>query len=285
MKLLLSKGTQNYVVMLAFRKESDGKFKTGTTASMLTAVYSRADQGNNPATIIPLIAGTRGTWTSGGFVEKDAVNAKGDYEFGIPNAALLAGSDWVTIDFQDAASNDVAALKLEIQLYDLEDEILQDVTFPLAATGALDTTPYASINEGNEYFSGRLNTSAWDAATDTDRAKALKSATRAIDRLRFVGKRLVTDQGSEFPRYGQSSVPNDIKAATCEIALALLDDADIDLEIRNIGAINNQLSTVKSSYDKDFVLSHIRNGIVSSEAWMLLLPYLVDPLSVKLVRG
>src|SRR5271154_2103230 len=96
--------------------QQDTRGLTGLTynAAGLTAAYWRADDGNAGATVVTLASATRGSYTSGGFVEKDATNFPGDYEFGVPNAALAPGSSWVRVNLFGAAN--MAPVRLEIQL-------------------------------------------------------------------------------------------------------------------------------------------------------------------------
>lgn len=149
----------------------------------------------------------------------------------------------------------------------------------------MSITPYLDVAGAQEYFDDRLNTEAWDEATDENRLKALKMATRLINNLNFVGIKFDPTQINEFPRYGQVSVPNDIMEATCELALQILDEPiDINLEIENLSASSRTFAMTKTDYVRDFVLPHLRAGIISAEAWMKLLPYLRDPLNVKVVK-
>src|SRR5271154_1613045 len=76
--------------------KQDGSGLTGLVYNSAGLAWSfwRADDGNAGATSVTLVSATRGTWTSGGFVEKDSTNVPGDYELGVPNAALAAGSTW-----------------------------------------------------------------------------------------------------------------------------------------------------------------------------------------------
>src|SRR4051812_25245649 len=132
------------------------------------------------------------------------------------------------------------------------------------ATSAMPPT-YVSLGEANDYFDWRLNSAAWNEASNDDKCKAIVTATRAIDRLNFAGLRTsdfarlgtsisvsgcttapaILDPSSdtpapgqplEFPRNGSSTIPADIKYATCEIALALLDGVDPEQELRGLGA-------------------------------------------------
>ncbi len=145
-------------------------------------------------------------------------------------------------------------------------------------------TPYLTVNEAQEYFDDRLNSEAWDEATEVDKYRALVTATRAINNLRFVGQKATVNQENEFPRLGQTVVPKSIKEATCELALQLLDGVDPNLEIDGLSTQNDSYANVRSARDSSFAMPHIRNGIPSSEAWAKLLPYLPDPLNIRLTR-
>src|SRR5438477_11679100 len=86
-------------VFMQDSSSTSGAALTGLTSatSGLVCAYSRSDQGNAAGTQLTLSAGTRGTWTSGGFVEKDATNMKGVYEIGLSTAMVAAGSNWVLL--------------------------------------------------------------------------------------------------------------------------------------------------------------------------------------------
>lgn len=83
---------------------TDGSGKTGLTSatSGLIAYYWREDAGNAGGTSVTLASATLGTFTSGGFIEKDATHLPGWYEFGIPDAALASGAGWVILEFSGA---------------------------------------------------------------------------------------------------------------------------------------------------------------------------------------
>jgi hypothetical protein len=144
--------------------------------------------------------------------------------------------------------------------------------------------PYVDVAEAQQYFDDRLNSEAWDEATDIDKLKALKTATNRINNLRFIGQKLNISQINAFPRLGQISVPTAIKEATCELALQLLDMVDPNLEIDNLATTSESYVTARASYNRDFVLAHIKAGIPSAEAWAKLLPYLCDPLAIRIMK-
>lgn len=115
---IFAAGTTSQIIDIAIRNtaSTNGSYKTGLTNASITAYYSRTDQGNAAATQISLSAGTRGTYSSGGFVEKDSTNAQGLYELGLPTGVCAAGSAFAIITIQDAATNGVAPQQILIQL-------------------------------------------------------------------------------------------------------------------------------------------------------------------------
>lgn len=150
-KLSLAKGTTSYLSRIFIQDSSSttGAGLTGLTnaSSGLVCYRARDDDGNAAGTAISLSAGTRGTWSSGGFVEKDATNMPGVYEFGVPNAAIATGSKSVLIMFKGATN--MAPLPLEIELtgWDNQDAVRGGMTaLPNAVPGAAGGVFIAGTN-------------------------------------------------------------------------------------------------------------------------------------------
>jgi hypothetical protein len=143
---------------------------------------------------------------------------------------------------------------------------------------------YATRTEAQAYFDERLNTDAWDDATEANQTKALAMSTKLIDRLNFVGEKTDEDQDNQFPRDNDTEVPNDIKNACSEIALALLDGVDPELEFENLAMVSQGYANVRSTYDRSFAQEHIVAGIPSVIAWRYLKPYLRDARAIDLSR-
>jgi hypothetical protein len=166
---------------------------------------------------------------------------------------------------------------------------------------------YVSVEYAEDYFEFRLNSSAWDDASADDRCKALVSATRCIDRLNFAGLRTsdynrllpiefripiprdldpssLPAQNLEFPRNGATTIAQDIMDATCEIALALLDGIDPELEMQGLGTLSQRFSSAGTSFDPAQARMAFRHGIPSFRGWNLLFPYLADPTETVLKR-
>ena len=138
------------------------------------------------------------------------------------------------------------------------------------------TTPYANVAYGDAYFAERLRSTAWTDATAADKLIALKQATRAIDTLNFAGFKHDELQVPQFPRGNDTVVPDAILQANCELAIALLDDVDPNLEIENLSLARQGMSDARIERDTSFAHEHIRAGIPSLQAWILLTPFLRD---------
>lgn len=91
---------------------------------------------------------------------------------------------------------------------------------------ATTTTAYVTAEEATAYFATRLHAEAWAALSADDKPKALGMATRVIDRQLLKGRKTDSAQALAFPRYPDTEVPETVKDACCEEALALLERGD-----------------------------------------------------------
>jgi Putative DnaT-like ssDNA binding protein len=161
------------------------------------------------------------------------------------------------------------------------------------------------IAEASEYFAQRLHETIWTAASDADREKALIAARGIIDALNYKGNKASVytllqanphasqdeiraaeaSQPLEFPRGADTEVPDAIRIAEYEIAYALLDGKDPELELENLAVSAMGYGAVKTSYERSQVpIEHIINLVPSSVAWRLLKPFLRDSDALKLSR-
>jgi hypothetical protein len=119
-KQALKKGTtsKRLAIFIQDSSQTTGEGLTGLlfSSSGLSWYYWREDEGNADGTAVTLVTATRGTFASGGFIEKDATNLPGFYEIGIPNAAIATGASWVVMQLKGATN--MAELTLEVQLTD-----------------------------------------------------------------------------------------------------------------------------------------------------------------------
>ena len=164
------------------------------STSGLTWYYWREDEGNVDGTQVTLATATRGTYASGGLIEKDATNMPGFYEIGIPDAALAASSKWVTMILKGAA--DMAPLTLEIQL-DLIDNVWNEVL-----TGATHNVANSAgrrlrqLQEVGQYelgllwldlLTGTAGTTSFENGTATNPSLTLADANTILGNLPLHG--------------------------------------------------------------------------------------------------
>jgi hypothetical protein len=151
---------------------------------------------------------------------------------------------------------------------------------------------YVQVADADEYFATRTPSSEWDALEDSEKAVALQTATKHIDRMPLRGTRYEAEyiedgeqtdydddgliQTLEFPRvidgitcdwdYGTELpiVPQRVKDACCEEALAIVKWGNSSrLALRQQGVTQMQLgagSGLSESY------SGRGRGLLSSEA-------------------
>jgi hypothetical protein len=148
-----------------------------------------------------------------------------------------------------------------------------------------DTLYYGSVWEGNDYFKNRLNSDAWDDATNPQKRAALVEATQLIDRLNFRGSKAVATQTLQFPRGEDTEEPDAIKYATYELALQLLDGVNVDYEHLNLQISEDRYAMVRTVRDTEWGPEYIQAGIPSVRAWHLLKPFLRDGRRIRLSKG
>jgi hypothetical protein len=103
----------------------------------LVAEYRR--QGQSSWTAITLVAGTLGTFVSGGFIADGAL--AGAYEFCPPNAALASGARWVAIRLRGATNMVPVLIEIELDAVDYQD----NAGFGLSRLDAAMTTRMATF--------------------------------------------------------------------------------------------------------------------------------------------
>jgi hypothetical protein len=158
-----------------------------------------------------------------------------------------------------------------------------------------EDTYYSTVAAADAYFANRLHEYDWSASSSENREKALLAATQDIDALVFAGLKtpaydlLVADPDAtdaelqaaadtqllEFPRDGESDVPEAILIATYEIAHERLRGRDPAMELENLVLTSDGIGSTRLTSDRSQMPPpHLSNGIVSWIAWRYLKPYL-----------
>ena len=105
---------------------------------------------------------------------------------------------------------------------------LEIITEPLSGANC-----YVSLDEANAYFDYRLYSDSWTESTSGTQIQALVTATNDIDIFyEFYGSETYEGQSLDWPRDGvtdcegneidSESIPEEVKDATCEHALYIL---------------------------------------------------------------
>ena len=129
---------------------------------------------------------------------------------------------------------------------------------------------YATLEEADLYLESVLDTESWDLSTDARRTKALKQATRMIQAL-------------NVPDF-VAPVPQDIIAATVEIATRLLGGFDPDLELDGLAVQSITFDGVKQVNGNNEVQLHVLAGIPSAYAFNILRAYMPNLNTIRLSR-
>jgi hypothetical protein len=144
-------------------------------------------------------------------------------------------------------------------------------------------TLYADVDAADAYFATRLNTTAWDAASEETKGKSLNESTRIMNQFAYIGDKTDVDQDNEWPRskimmsgklLDETIIPEDILIAYYEIAFARIRGIDPEEELESSRVISRGFSSVRTTYDPSRPPEHVLNGVPSSTAWLYLLPYL-----------
>ena len=130
---------------------------------------------------------------------------------------------------------------------------------------------YCTIEYANEYFQNRLHAESWGQADESTKEKALQQATRAIDRQLLRGRKTNPEQELAFPRYPDTEVPEAVKEACCEEALAILESGNSQRrKLQQEGVQSFSLGNMSETF-----AAGAGKGLLSQEAKELLRPWLL----------
>lgn len=167
---------------------------------------------------------------------------------------------------------------------------------------------YIDVATANTYFTNRLFSDTWTNATTTQKEQALIMATRAIDRQVFIGAKKTDSQPLQFPRrypfrmhdiwrkwfqenitdqwetlyvegvswWAETDVPQTVKDACCEEALALLERGNSQRrKLQQEGVMSVNVGNLSETYAPGS-----GRGLLSQEAKELLRMYLAGAVRI-----
>jgi len=118
---------------------------TGLTASTigLSARYNRT---RTASVSIPLVARTIAqAWTAGGFAEVDATNMPGVYRVDLPDAALAAGADDVTVVVRGASGTNGAVMTIKLSSGGLTSAQTASAVWGASVAGYTTATDFGGV--------------------------------------------------------------------------------------------------------------------------------------------
>ena len=144
---------------------------------------------------------------------------------------------------------------------------------------------YTTVQQANEYLNGLLGTEMWAKGEESDKERALNTATARIDSLEsvgggFRGRRTDPGQPLAFPRAPDMEVPEAVKNACALEAATLLENAADPSSSSRERAIRQGVASasVGGASESYRSLSELRGGmrgrLASDMALALLAPYL-----------
>ena len=135
---------------------------------------------------------------------------------------------------------------------------------------------YCTIEYANEYFAGRLHAESWGQTDESTKEKALKQATKTIDRQPLRGRKTNPEQELAFPRHPDTEIPEAVKEACCEEALALLERGNSQRhKLQQEGVQSFTLGNMSETYAPG-----AGRGLISQEAKEILRPWLLGAVNV-----
>ncbi len=146
---------------------------TGLTASTsgLSARYNRT---RTASVSIPLVARTIAqAWTAGGFAEVDSINMPGVYRLDLPDAALAAGADDVTIVVRGASGTNGAVMTVKLSSGGLTEAQTASAVWGASPAGYNDATTFGGVVNQIDQTATGIDTQVQDVASNVwDELKA-----------------------------------------------------------------------------------------------------------------
>lgn len=143
---------------------------------------------------------------------------------------------------------------------------------------AVGVNSYVTVAEADTYFLDRYGYDLWSPLSNTAKEQALVSACLQMDAMcEWYGYPTDPDQELAFPRDGETTVPDAVKNAQCEIAYMIVVKGSSLSEI-SVGAAENPLSELKAGsvglkFDTSKNTNITEAPLVSAYTSALLAPY------------
>lgn len=152
---------------------------------------------------------------------------------------------------------------------------------------------YVDLEYANEYVSLHFLSEddlrvSWESLYDTDKEVLLRQSLEAIETLRFTGAKSSPEQKLAFPRFPSNEVPELVKMAQVENAIALSDSTTTEESsfyerLYRFGVSSYSIGNLSESLGSGMVDG--LDAVVSSRALRLLKPLLSGGYSIRRSRA
>jgi len=149
------------------------------------------------------------------------------------------------------------------------------------------TEPYVEMDYANEYFGLTFDGDQWLQYTESDRQKALYTASDDLDQLDYIGHKsfayVAEDRQRQWPRvlpfylggfFEEDQVPSQIRKATCEQALWILKNRNVDPQARADLQAQGVTGLSRLNSSENWDLNRRRKHRVCPKAFSLVSPYI-----------
>lgn len=109
--------------------------------------------------------------------------------------------------------------------------------YPQVTITAVAYNSYVNVADADAYFAASVNFATWSALTADAKGRAIISAVRFLDRMKWQGQKTDPTNALEWPRSGLSypdgtpvdpaTLPTRLVQATCELSVAIVNDPSI----------------------------------------------------------
>lgn len=164
----------------------------------------------------------------------------------------------------------------------------------LLVSNRMDEVGYVTVAYADEYVNKHFlytdpESEGWLSLGEEDKSVLLLRSFEAIDMLPFSGRTMHVGQTKAFPRFPYDIIPDAIKAAQVENAVALLDtqasdDSKFYESLRRNGVKSYSIGSLSESIGDISGSAAYQTGVVSPKAARLLQPYLGGGYTIRRAR-
>jgi hypothetical protein len=230
-KILAGSTSRDIPVSIYDSSSAIGAKLAGLTYSTAGTWYYTRQGAAGAAGVMTLVTKTKGTWVSLGFVQADNTNMPGDYELGLPNAAIDVGAAWVLIQGKGATNAVPVEIFIELEIQPVNVTQLLGTAW---LTPAVAGTPDVNVKT---HTAGAI-VNATFASDVGSTAYASNLIALAADKAGQNGVNVTKLDGSALSTHATGMVPADIR----DVVGAAVSTATAQLGVNTVSVSANAIN-------------------------------------------